>query len=1610
MNTLSQRLASLSPEQRRLLELRLKQKGLTAPKAQSVIQPRQNQGSLPLSFAQERLWVLHQLQPDVPFYNEVHFFHLRGILNVAALEQSFNAIAQRHAVLRSTFATVEGKPVQSVAPFHPLTLPLIDLTDQAETEREATARSIATQEAQHPFDLANDSLVRIKLIRLSSTHHILLLTVHHIVCDGWSVGVFIHELATFYNAFATGEPISLPDLPIQYTDFAAWQQEWLQGELLETQLAYWKRHLSGTLPVLELPTTRPRPTTETGRGAIQTSSLSLVLTQALKTLSQQEGVTLFMTLLAAFKVLLYRYTRTEDILVGSPIATRNRVELEGLIGLFLNTLVFRTDVSGNPTFQELLQRVRGVALGAYAHQDVPFEKLVEELQPDRNLSQSPLFQVMFILQNTPQPTLELSGLAIEPWDIDNGAATFDLTLSLQETPQGLSTSWEYNTDRFDAETIARMLGHWQTLLEGIIANPQAHLSELPLLTQTERQRLVGWGNRNQNINARNSNLCIHQLFEAQVERTPDAIALIYNNQQLTYAELNDRANHLAQELRSIRVQPETLVGICLETSLEMMVSILAVLKAGGAYLPLDPAYPPDRLAFMLTDAQVSVLLTQAHLLRTLPEHTAKVLCLDDDRSFSSLSPLSPVSSTPAHLAYVIYTSGSTDRPKGVMVTHHNLVSAYSAWEQDYELRSTATHLQMASFSFDVFTGNWVRALCSGAKLVLCPRDLLLMPDQLYQFMRQEQVDCAEFVPAVLRNLLKYLEETEQRLDFMRLLAVGSDSWYVQEHQALQQLCGEQTRLINSYGVTEATIDSIYFESTETALAVDKLVPIGRPFPNSQVYVLDPDLQPVAIGVPGELYLGGAGVARGYLNRPELTKERFIANPFADAYVSSSRLYKTGDLVRFLPDGNLEFLGRTDNQVKLRGFRIELGEIEATLTRHPEVEAAIVLVREDEPGQKRLVAYVVPVQSATSAIGALRGYLKEKLPSHMVPSAFMILESLPLTPNGKIDRRSLPAPETDRADLDTSYVSPRNSIEAALVAIWAEVLGVEQVGIDDNFFELGGDSILSIQVVAKANQQRLRITPKQVFQHQTIAELAAVVEKVDLQTIVAEQAVVTGTLPLTPIQHWFFEQELLEPHHWNQSVLLEVRQAIDPSLLKQAIQHLLTHHDSLRLRFEHHSSEGWQQQIVSPDAEVPFSCVDLSKLAAAEQSIAIEQAATQLQASLNLGEGPIVRAALFDLGAHQFSRLLIVIHHLAVDGVSWRVLLEDLQTAYQQLSEQQPIKLPPKTTSFKHWAEQLVQYAQSESLQQEQSFWLSQLQKLVLRNSNEIQSPPASGDLGRNAGTPQANNTQKSVFRLPVDFPGGTNTVAQARTVTVTLNSADTQALLQDVPAAYSTQINDVLLTALVQAFAEWTGKPSLLVELEGHGREDIIEGVDISRTVGWFTAVFPVLLELNGTSDRGQALKIVKEQLRQIPNRGIGYGLLRYLSSGEIAASLRNLPQAEVSFNYLGQFDQSFAESSLFGLAKEPSGSCHSLQDSRSHLFEIDGMITDGQLQMVWTYSEALHRRTTVEHLAQSFIEKLRSLIHHCQSADAGGYTPSDFPLAEISQDELDTVFATVEF
>ncbi|MFS0516453.1 amino acid adenylation domain-containing protein [Nostoc sp. UIC 10607] len=1542
--------------------------------------PTTRDAGLPLSFAQKRLWFLDQLEPNSNFYNIPAVVRLQGKLNPTALEESLKEVIRRHETLRTNFITVDGQPVAIIQPESTWKLSVVDCEDLPTNEQHIFWQQLATKQAQQPFDLATEWLIRGTLLILSETEHILLLTMHHIVSDGWSIGVLVSELATLYQAFCTGQPLSLPELPIQYGDFAAWQRQWLQGDVLESQLAYWRKHLSGAPTVLELPSVRearcrhrPRPAVQTFRGATHTLKLSQKLTVALKNLSQQQQSTLFMTLLAVFKTLLYRYTGSADIVVGTPIANRNRTEIEGLIGFFVNTLVLRTDISGNPTFEEILRRVREVALGAYAHQDLPFELLVETLQPQRNLSHTPLFQVMFVLQNAPMSALELPGLTLSFLEDNSDTAKFDLTLYMEETTAGMIGTLEYNTDLFDASTIQRMAGHLQTLLAGIVANPQQQISQLPLLTASEQQQLLVEWNSTQVDYPQDK--CIHQLFEEQVERSPDAIAVVFEDQQLTYQELNQRANQLAHHLQKLGVGPEVLVGICIERSLEMVIGLLGILKAGGAYVPIDPDYPQQRLTFFLQDCQTKILLTQDKFKQTLPRQEIQLICLDSEwATIAQELSDNPVTGIAAHnLAYVIYTSGSTGVPKGAMNTHVGVCNRL-LWMQDtYQLTQADRILQKTPFSFDVSVWEFFWPLFTGACLVVAQPGVHRDSAYLVKLIAEQKITTIHFVPSMLAIFLE-----EQRLEtcncLKRVICSGEALSFNLQQRFFAHLGAE---LHNLYGPTEAAIDV-------TAWACDRAstrqeVPIGSPIANMQMYVLDEQQRLVPVGIPGELYIGGVGLARGYYNRPELTAEKFIPHPFSQE--PGKRLYKTGDIGRYRPDGTIEYLGRIDNQVKIRGFRIELGEIEALLSQHPALRETVVTTQEDIRGDQCLVAYVVAKEQPTPSTSELRRFLSEKLPEYMIPAVFVPLASLPLTPNGKLDRKALPAPDTARPELDKAFVAPRTSVEAQLAEIWAEVLHVEQVGIHDNFFELGGDSILTIQIVAKANQAGLQLTSKQLFQHQNIADLATVC--VAIGAIQAEQGLVTGAVPLMPIQQWFFGQNSPEPHHFNQAVLLEVPM-LDVNLLKQALQHLVLHHDALRSHFELTES-GWQQFITSSEPEVPITCWDFSTLAEVAQAEAMEVAATELQASFNLSAGSLVRVALFDLGVYKRCRLLIVIHHLVVDGVSWRILLEDLQTAYKQLSKGEAVLISSKTTSVKQWATSLQEYAHSATLKQEWNYWLTEL--------------------------------QKPVSYLQADYPEGENTEESAETVSIALGVEQTQGLLHEVPKAYNTQINDVLLTALVQAFAETWGDVydglrlrSLLVNLEGHGREEIFPDVDLSRTVGWFTTIFPVVLNVGEAADSGAALKAVKEQLRSIPNRGIGYGMLRYLSNNtEIIETLKTLPQAEIIFNYLGQFDQTFSDSSLFSFANESSGRSHSLQGKRSHLLEINSLVNGGQLQLELTYSKNLYRKTTVEFLMQNFVTALGKLITHCQSSESGGYTPSDFPDVELSQTQLEKALAEME-
>ncbi|MCC5669418.1 amino acid adenylation domain-containing protein [Nostoc sp. CHAB 5784] len=1037
----------------------------------------------PTSFAQQRLWFLDQLASGNPFYNVSAALCLTGSLNFTAFKQTFNEIVRRHETLRTRFVMVEQQPVQVIAPSLTIPLPLIDIRN-FDQERETQVRRIATAEAQHPFNLTTGPLLRVKLLQLDEAEYVLLLNLHHIVADGWSIGVLIRELGILYKAFVEDKRCLmsklLPELPIQYADFAQWQREWLQavGENgcspLQTQLAYWQKQLNG-ISVLNLPTDRVRPAVPTYRGAKQFLELPHSLTQALEVLSYQEDVTLFMTMLAAFQTLLYRYTQQEDIVVGSAIANRNRSELEGLIGFFVNSLVLRSNLSGNPTFRELLNRVREITLGAYTHQDLPFEKLVEELHPERDLSRHPLFQVVFSLQNTPIEALELPGLKLSLFDFDSKIAKLDLEFHLWRDLETLKGQVVYSTDLFEQSTITRMLGHFQILLESIVVNPKQRISDLPLLTEGERQQLlIDWNDTKKTYP---NTKCFHQLFEAQVQKSPDAIALVFGNQKLSYKELNIRSNQLAHYLKKRGVETETLVGICVERSSEMIIGLLGILKAGGAYLPLDPSYPQERLKFMLQDAQVSVLLTQQKLLQHFTEFSNQIISIDKDwATITQHSRENPNSCVRLeNLAYVIYTSGSTGQPKGVLIEHRGLSNLAAEQIEVFNLQPSNRILQFASLSFDASIFEIVMALQIGATLYLAKKECLLPGKALLQLLREKAITHVTLTPAVLAVL-----PTESLPALQTIICAG-------------ELCSEDIvkrwwnygrKFFNAYGPTEATVWSTVAEIK----SVSAKPPIGRPIANTEVYILDKHLQPVPIGILGELYIAGDGLARGYLNYPELTAKKFIPNPFNGK--KGARLYKTGDLAKYRPDGNIEFLDRIDNQVKIRGFRIELSEIETVISQHNNVEKAIVIAQGNLYDNKHLLAYIVTNSTQEQTIIQLREFLKEKLPEYMIPKAFVILDSLPLTANGKVDLYALKAVESQSRSIDKAFIAPRTPTESTLAKIWAEVLNVENVGIHDNFFDLGGNSLLAVRLLDQINKQFERDFPlSNLFLNQTIESLA-----------------------------------------------------------------------------------------------------------------------------------------------------------------------------------------------------------------------------------------------------------------------------------------------------------------------------------------------------------------------------------------------------------------------------------------------------------------------------------------------------------------------------------------
>lgn len=1079
---------------------------LEAPPLQAGLRPQH----IPLSFSQERMWLIYQLDPTSAAYNMVGALRFKGQLDLAALDYAIHELANRHESLRTSFELVEGQPVQIIAPSLELEIEQTDLCHLPAQEREPRAVKLAGQEAQQPFDLRQPPLWQLSLYCLAADENLLVINMHHTICDAWSLGVMLQELAAFYTAYQTGQPAQLPALPVQYADYSIWQRNWLHGEVLEAHLDYWRQQLVG-VPVLELPTDYPRPAVQTFRGAYQSVPLPDTLLDALREFSSAEGTTLFMTLLTAFKVLLLRYTGQTDIAVGTPIANRQWQAVEGLIGTFVNTLVFRTDVSGNLTFRELLQRVREVSLDAYAHQDMPFAKLVAELQPDRDLSYSPLVQVMFNVVNVPLAMPAMPGVTLDFVEIDRRAAQFDLSLTILDTSAMRLAALEYNTDLFDDETITRLLNHYLILLEQIARDPNQRVADVPLLPEAERRLILETWNATSQDYPRD--LCTQQLFEAQANRTPAAIAirgyaLDGTETSLTYGDLDRRANQLAHYLRDKGVKPGVLVGVSVERTVEMVIGLLGILKAGGAYVPLDPAFPADRLAFMLEDAGLSILLTQARLKTELPAHIAAgAICLDSDWAAIAQENAGPLAATagPSDLAYILYTSGSTGKPKGVQIPHRALTNFLVSMQREPGLDAQDRLLAITTLSFDIAGLELYLPLITGASLILAKREEAADGLRLIELLGLFDITVLQATPATWRMLI---EVGWQGTPGLKMLCGGE----ALPRDLALQLLERGGSLWNMYGPTETTI----WSSTYEVKREDGLIHLGHPIANTQLYVLDSQRQPVPIGVTGELYIGGEGVALGYLNRPELTSERFLPDPFQAR--PEARMYRTGDLVRYRADGTLEFLGRADFQVKVRGFRIELGEIETVIGKHPAVQQVVVTAREDRPGDKRLVAYVVPRPGQSPVANGLSGFVREQLPDYMVPTAFVSLEALPLTPNNKVDRKALPAPDLQRLESATPFVAPRNPVEVALAAIWAEVLGIEKIGIHENFFDLGGHSLLATQVISRVRRQfEVDLPLRDLFENPTVAGLAAGIEAI--QWAAGQQT--------TPYQGAPFEREEIE---------------------------------------------------------------------------------------------------------------------------------------------------------------------------------------------------------------------------------------------------------------------------------------------------------------------------------------------------------------------------------------------------------------------------------------------------------------------------------------------------
>lgn len=1514
-----------------------------------------------LSHAQERLWFLWNMDPDGTAYTVASTVRFRGSLDPARLSRAINEIVRRHDVLRTTFVADEGGARAVLHETMDVAIRDEDLRAVDAGAREAKAAELTRLALSQPFDLVEGPLLRAILIRMSDDAHELLLLAHHIVVDGWSLSVLLDEMASLYRGYGDDNREALPRPEIQYADFAAWQRGWLAGGESERQLAHWRSCLGDTHPVLALPHDRPRPAVQSHRGATIGVSIEPMLVARLRELAGKHHASLFMVLLSAYQALLHRFTGQDDIRVGVPVAGRRHPASERLIGCFVNTLVMRAGMGDGMRFSELLAEAKDTVIAALSHQELPFEQLVDALGIERSGAHNPLFQAKFNYMAAPRGFESVDGLSAETRIVDLAGSHFDLALDVFDGGETITTTFNFATDLFDVQTVERLAQAFVTLLHGIADEPDQPISDLDI------------GAANRQVIARETVAFpardVLSLYRDAASARGTEVALRCGDVELTFGELERRSNALARRLVVEGVGRDSPVALWIDRSPAFVVGLLGVMKAGGAYVPLESRWPLQRVKDILRDGRIGIMVAAGETLAAARGLDCVLIDADDDAQPEQDMPVRPeMAIHPEQTAYIIYTSGSTGAPKGVAVSHGALANYVQALQARVRPAPGASMAMASTVAADLGHTVLFGALTSGATLNLIGQDDVFDAAVFADAMRDGNVGILKIVPSHLRGLMNATRSAHVLpRDVLILGGEACDPELLSEVRRRRPQC----RIVNHYGPTETTVGV-----TAHVCGPDEphSVPIGQPLANLRAYIFDDCLNAVPAGVAGELYIGGAGVARGYHLQPGLTAERFVPDP---AGPPGARLYRTGDRARCDREGRIHFLGRADDQIKLRGYRIELVEVARALKQIGGIDDAVAVVRAagDDARRQELVAYCVPAPSVAIDANAIRQTLAERLPDYMVPARVVALARLPLTANGKVDRKALPEPSEEQTV--PAGAAPQGEVEETIAAVWKDVLGCEEIGRNDNYFEIGGDSILSLQIITRLRKRGIRVTPKQLFGQQTVAALATVATVATPQdaartkpgtSTASPSTDAPGAQPLLPIQVRFFEQKIVGRHHWNQALLLRPNKRTDWTVFRNALSAVVAHHDVLRLRFEQ-SNGSWRALPGAQPKADDLLWVKSGVQPGAELSGLLDEA----QRSLSL-TGPLLRAVAVDM-ADGSQRLFLAIHHLVVDGVSWRILLEDLAAAYgHALQGVADSGLPPKGTSFAAWATHLQAFAKSEEVAAELQYWLQ-----------------------RTAGCD-----------VPCDSPHeGADLIRDCGEVSLAIDDALTSRLLTKAPAAYRTQVSDLLLAALARAVHRWSGLDDVLVELEGHGREDVFDDVDLGRTVGWFTTAFPVRIEGASQTD-ADLIASVKETLRAISNRGLGYGVLRYLGTAEQRSALAKIAAPRIVFNYLGQFDGTFGEALPFRVATESAGAMRSPDGPLRGWLNINAEVREGRLRLSFGFGGKRYRRETVQALSGHFAQALQEIVDHCTSGGTR-LTPSDVPLSGLDQAELDRVVAAYD-